>query len=59
MVSFTPRPLYSQGKGPWYSLDRRLGGPQSHSGCGGEEKNSLINKISFINTIGSVVNLCS
>jgi hypothetical protein len=40
MVSFTPQPLYPQGNSPWYSLDRRLGGPQSHSGCGGEEKNS-------------------
>jgi hypothetical protein len=29
------------GKSPWYPLDRRLGGPQSHSGSGGEEKNSL------------------
>jgi hypothetical protein len=26
---------------PWYPLDRRLGGPQSQSGCGGKEKNSL------------------
>jgi len=25
---------------PRYSLDRRLGGPQNHSGCSGEEKNS-------------------
>jgi hypothetical protein len=40
VVSFTPRPLYSQGKSPWYPLDRRLGGPQSRSGRGGEEKNS-------------------
>jgi hypothetical protein len=24
---------------PWYTLDRRLGGPQSRSGSGGEEKN--------------------
>jgi hypothetical protein len=24
MVSFTPRPLYPQGKSPWYLLDRRL-----------------------------------
>jgi hypothetical protein len=32
---FTP-----QGKGPWYPLDRRLGGSQSRSGHGGEEKNS-------------------
>jgi hypothetical protein len=28
------------GKSPWYPLDRRLGGPQSRSGYGGEEKNS-------------------
>jgi hypothetical protein len=40
VVSFTPRPLYPQGKSPRYSLDRRLGGPQSRSGRGGEEKNS-------------------
>jgi hypothetical protein len=24
VVSFTPRPLYPQGKSPWYPLDRRL-----------------------------------
>jgi hypothetical protein len=35
-----PRPLYPQGKSPWYSLDRRLGATQSRSGRGGEEKNS-------------------
>jgi hypothetical protein len=29
-----------QGKSLWYPLDRRLGGPQSRSGRGGEEKNS-------------------
>jgi hypothetical protein len=29
-----------QRKIPWYPLDRRLGGPQSRSGRGGEEKNS-------------------
>jgi hypothetical protein len=40
VVSFTPRPLYLQGKNPWYSLNRRLGGFQSQSGHGGEEKNS-------------------
>jgi hypothetical protein len=33
VVSFTPRPLY-----PRHPLDRRLGGPQSRSGRGGEEK---------------------
>jgi hypothetical protein len=27
------------GKEPWYPLDRGLGGPQSRSGCCGEEKN--------------------
>jgi hypothetical protein len=40
VVSFTSRPLYPQGKCPWYPLDRRLGGLQSLSGRGGEEKNS-------------------
>jgi hypothetical protein len=35
-----PQLLYLQGKSPWYPLDRRLGGPQSQSGHGGEEKNS-------------------
>jgi hypothetical protein len=33
VVSFTPRPLYFQGKSPWYALGRRLDGSQ-------EEKNS-------------------
>jgi hypothetical protein len=40
MVSFTPRPLYSQGKSSQNPLDRRVGEPQSRSGRGGEEKNS-------------------
>jgi hypothetical protein len=40
VVSFTPRPLYSQGNSPWYPLDRRLGEPQSRSGHNGKEKNS-------------------
>jgi hypothetical protein len=26
VVNFTPRPLYPQGRSPWYPLDRRLGG---------------------------------
>jgi hypothetical protein len=38
--SFTARPIYPQGKSSWYPLDRRLGGPRSRSGSGGEEKNS-------------------
>jgi hypothetical protein len=29
-------------KSPWYPLDRRLSGPQSRSGRGGEEKNSQL-----------------
>jgi hypothetical protein len=40
VVSFTPRQLYPQENSPWYALDRRLGGTQGLSGCGGEEKNS-------------------
>jgi hypothetical protein len=40
VISVTSWPLYPQGKSPRYPLDRRLGGPQSRSGCGGEEKNS-------------------
>jgi hypothetical protein len=40
MVSFTPWPLCPQGKSLWYPLNRRLGGPQSRSGHGVEEKNS-------------------
>jgi hypothetical protein len=27
VVSFTPRPLYHQGKSRWYPLNKRLGGP--------------------------------
>jgi hypothetical protein len=37
VVNFTPRPLYPPVKEPF---DRRLGGSQSHSGRGGEERNS-------------------
>jgi hypothetical protein len=40
VVSFTPQPLYPQWKRNWYHLDRRLGGLQSRSGRGSEEKNS-------------------
>jgi hypothetical protein len=35
-----PGRFISQGKSPWYPLDRMVGGPQSRSGRGGEEKNS-------------------
>jgi hypothetical protein len=40
VVSFTHRPLYHQGKSPWYPLDKRLPGAQCRSGRNGEEKNS-------------------
>jgi hypothetical protein len=40
VVSFTPQALYPQGRGPWYPLDRRLGGPPSRYGRGSEERNS-------------------
>jgi hypothetical protein len=41
MVNFMPWPLYLWGKNPWYPLNRRLGVPQSWSGCFGEEENPL------------------
>jgi hypothetical protein len=40
VVSFTARPLYPHRNSPRYLLNRMLGGPQSRSGRGGEEKNS-------------------
>jgi hypothetical protein len=40
VVSFTPWSLYPQGKSPCFPLDSSVGGPQSCSGCGDEEKNS-------------------
>jgi hypothetical protein len=40
VVSLTPRLLYPRGKSPQWPLERRLGGPQSRSGRGGEEKHS-------------------
>jgi hypothetical protein len=40
MVSITPQLLYFKGKSPLYLLDRRLGRPQSQSGCGGEDESS-------------------
>jgi len=30
--------LHAQGRNPWYTLDRRLGGPQSRRGCDGENE---------------------
>jgi len=41
VLSFTPLLLYPPtGRRPQFPLERRLGGPQSRSGRGGEEKNS-------------------
>jgi len=37
VVTLTPRPLYPQGKRPWYGLNKRVGGPQSRPGRGGEK----------------------
>jgi hypothetical protein len=51
VVSFTPRPLYHQGKSPWYPLDRRLGRPQSRSGGGGEEKIPSLRRESNLRTL--------
>jgi len=34
---YTPPPLTLENKS-WYSLDKRLGGPQSQAGCFGEEQ---------------------
>jgi hypothetical protein len=39
VVSFTPLPLYPEGKSPWYLFDRKVGGLQSRSGRG-DERNS-------------------
>jgi hypothetical protein len=36
VVNFTPQPFYPGGKRSQYPLDRRLIGPQSRSGHGGE-----------------------
>jgi hypothetical protein len=37
-VNFTPQPLYTQGNSPQVPLERRLSGPRSRSGRGGEER---------------------
>jgi hypothetical protein len=54
VVSFTSRPFYLQEESPRYPLNRRLSGPQSRSGRGGEEKNSQILpglELSFIKSV--------
>jgi len=40
MISFTPRPLYSRGKSPQYTLVRRLDGHKSRSGRCEDENRS-------------------
>jgi hypothetical protein len=40
VVSFMLRSLYTPGETSWYPSDERLGGSQSRSGRGGEEKTS-------------------
>jgi hypothetical protein len=42
ICQFRARPLYPQGKNPWRPFGRRVGGPRSRSGHGGEEKNSQL-----------------
>jgi len=42
--TFTPRPLYPQGKSPWYPLDRRLGGPQDTAVNGWPQQIQFNNK---------------
>jgi hypothetical protein len=44
LVSFTVRPLYSRGKSLQYTLNRKLGGPQSRSGPCGEEREIFTRK---------------
>jgi hypothetical protein len=41
MVNFMPQALYLCGKSPRYLMYRRLGGPLSRSGGGGEDKNKI------------------
>jgi hypothetical protein len=38
MVNFMPQMLYPCEKSPQYTVDRRLGGSQSQSGCDGKGK---------------------
>jgi hypothetical protein len=55
-----PRPLYPQGKAPWYPWNRRLGVPQNRYGHGGEEKNFkplLGIKHPIIQTVAQKINI--
>jgi hypothetical protein len=58
VVSFMLRPLYSHRKRPWYPLDRRLGGPQSRSGRGGDYWSHLFFVLKFAQLPGRLEN-CS
>jgi hypothetical protein len=53
VVSFTPRPLYPQGKSFRYASGRRLGGPHSRSGRGGEVNERHIRMVFDIADIAS------
>ena len=44
MVSLMPRPVYFRGTNTWYSLSRRLDGPQSQYGRFGEPVASIANR---------------
>jgi len=48
--------LYSQGKSPWYPLDRRLGGPQSRSGHG-LKANWTVTKMNIKNIVFKLFHL--
>jgi hypothetical protein len=51
VVNFTPRPLYPRGMSHRYSLDRRLGGPQSRSERGGEGSMIRVGNENCISTL--------
>jgi hypothetical protein len=59
VVSFTPRPLYPQGKSPWYPLDRRLGEPQSRSGRDSRAVNNIWQNISANRVAYACPNHCT
>jgi hypothetical protein len=53
--SVTPQPRFTPGKESWYSLDRRLGGPQSRSGHRGYRKKSFVSAGNRTPVVQSVV----
>jgi hypothetical protein len=54
VVSFTLRPLYPQGKSPWYPLDRRLGGPQRRLSIPESGSKNSVTESQFLLVIRSV-----